>query len=172
MGLILITIAISLGPILGIIVIYRNNPQELVIPPNVTEILNGSYFTKGSLTPPKFVGSQYDVASRTMTLTFNFTNPFKFDMKINSMSADVVYAADNYPLGPALLKTPVQLPAGQTALITIVGTWTQDGVNHVLSVVNPGAENIAVNLVGLVIDLDGIKVHINEPVQVPNVPMP
>jgi hypothetical protein len=153
------------------VIIHRNNLLELVVPPNLSEILSGTFFTDGSLEPPKFVGSEYDVASRTVTLTFNFTNPFKFDMTINSMTANVECAADNFLLGNAALKQPVKLPAGETALITIAGTWTEAAIDH-FQTAHPGAENIDVNLVRLIVDLDGVTVQMNEPVRVPNVQIP
>lgn len=80
-------------------------------------------------------------------------------------------AADNFLLGNATLKQPVKLPVGETALITIVGTWTESAIDHFQNA-HLGAENIDVNLVGLVVGLDGIMVQMNEIVRVPNVLIP
>jgi len=171
LALILITLVIALGPILGVVIIHRNNLLELVVPPNVTDILNGAFSTDGSLEPPTFVESEYDVVSRTVSLTFNFTNPFKVGMTINSMTANVECAADNFLLSNALLKQPVKLSAGETARITIVGMWTEGALNH-FQTAHPGEKTIDVNLVGLVVDFDGIRVEMNEPVRVPTVPTP
>jgi hypothetical protein len=168
--LILITIVTALGPVAGILVIHRNNLLELVVPPNVTEILSGAFLTDG-FEPPGFVGSSYNAASRTVTLTFNFTNPFDFDMTINSMTANIECAADGFLLGDAALQVKVSLPAGETAPITVAGTWTAAAIDH-FQTVHPSAESVDVNLVGLVVDLAGIIVQVNEPVLVRNVPIP
>ncbi len=170
-ALILVTVAISLGPILGALVIYGGNLRGLVLPPNLSKILSGSAFTGGSIQPPTYAGSDYDNASRTMTLKFDFTNPFKFDMTLTSMTADVQCAFDGFALGKASLKTPVHLPTGGTAQLTIVGTWTEAAVNHFLTA-HAGQTETDVNLVGLVIDMDGITVQMNQPIRVSHVQIP
>jgi hypothetical protein len=171
LALILITLAITLGPIGGIVALNLNNPLALVIPPNLSEILRGSFFTNGSPQLPTPGGAQYDAASRTVSLTFNFKNFFKFDMKINSMTADVECAFDNFPLGKATLKNPVTVRAGETTLITIACTWTDAAINHFQTQpVHSGQQETDVNLVGLVIDMDGMTIQMSEPVRVAHVP--
>jgi hypothetical protein len=104
-------------------------------------------------------------------LTFNFKNFFKFDMKINSMTADVECAFDNFPLGKATLKNPVTVRAGETTLITIACTWTDAAINHFQThPVHSGQQETDVNLVGLVIDMDGMTIQMSEPVRVAHVP--
>ena len=171
MALILITIVITLGPVLGAAILYAYNPLELVIPPNIAEMLSGSFFTNRSPEPPKFEGSQYDVVSRTVTLRFNFANPINRDITINSMNATVECTADNFSLGTTTLKNPVNVHAGETALITIEGAWTEAAINH-FQTDHLGEQEIDVNLVGLVIDMDGMMIQMNEPVRVPHVPLP
>jgi hypothetical protein len=41
LALVLITIAITLGPFLGVLIVYRNNLSELIIPPEMNQLLNG-----------------------------------------------------------------------------------------------------------------------------------
>ena len=40
-ALVLITIAITVGPFLGVLIVYRNNLPELIIPPQMNQLLNG-----------------------------------------------------------------------------------------------------------------------------------
>ena len=40
-ALVLITIAISVGPLLGLVLVYRDNPLGLVIPPEINQLMNG-----------------------------------------------------------------------------------------------------------------------------------
>jgi len=166
----LITLATIAGPVVGVVILYRNNLLGLVVPPEVTEIVSGTTFTEESLEPPKLVDSRYDVASRTVTLTFNFTNPLKFDLTLKSMSANVECAVHKVPLGDAALKNSVNIRAGETALITVLCTWTQDAISHFQSA-HAGAKSIDVDLVGLTIDISGINIQMKERIHVPNVPI-
>jgi len=168
--LILITLATIAGPIVGIMVLYRNNMIGLVVPPELTEIVSGTFVNDGSLEPPKFVDSQYDLASRTVTLTFNFTNPLNFDLTIKSMSANIECTLHKLSLGHATLKDSVDIPPNQTALITVLGIWTDEAVSHFQSA-HTDAKTIDVDLVGLTIDVSGINIQMKERINVPNVPI-
>jgi hypothetical protein len=166
----LITLATIVGPIAGILLVYQNNLLELVIPPEVNKIMNGIFVTGNPLEPPVFVDSQYNVTSQTVALTFRFTNPFNFDLTINSMSADIQCDAHNFPLGHATLNNPVNIHASETTIITVVGTWTQDAINH-FQTAHAGAQSIDVELVGLTINVNGINVQTNEHIKISNVPI-
>ena len=41
LALVLITIAITVGPFLGVLIVYRNNLPGLIIPPQMNQLLNG-----------------------------------------------------------------------------------------------------------------------------------
>jgi hypothetical protein len=166
----LITLATIVGPIAGILLVYQNNLLGLVIPPEVNKIMNGTFVTGNPLEPPVFVDSQYNVTSQTVALTFRFTNPFNFDLTINSMSADIQCDAHNFPLGHATLNNPVNIRASETATITVLGTWTQDAINH-FQTAHAGAQSIDVELVGLTINVNGINVQTNEHIKISNVPI-
>jgi hypothetical protein len=170
--LILITLAITLGPIGGAAFMYISNPMSLIIPPNLGDILSGSIFPGGSTELTTFKGAVFDVASRKVSLTFNFANPFSFDMKINSMNASIECAFDNFPLGTAVLKNPVAVRTGETAPLTIEGTWTEAALNHFQTqTVHLSQTETDVNLLGLLIDMDGMTIQINDPIRVAHVPI-
>ena len=166
----LITLAIAVGPLAGVLIVYQNNLLGLIVPPELIKIMNGNFFTEESLQPPKFVGSQYDVTSRTVTLTFNFTNPFKFDLTINSMSANVECAVHEVLLGHAALGKPITVRASETAVVTVTCTWTEDATSHFQSA-HAGAKSIDVDLVGLTINVKGINIQMNDRIRIPNVPI-
>jgi len=168
--LILFTLTTTLGPVLGVMILYRNNLLGLIAPPAVAELVSGTFVKEGSLEPPNLVSSDYDVKSRTVTLTFNFTNPFNFDLTLKSMSANVECDVHRVPLGVAVLKTPVDVLASETSLITVLCTWTQDAISHFQSS-HTGAESIDVDLVGLTIDTSGINIQMKERINIPNVPI-
>lgn len=168
--LILITLATIAGPVMGIMVLYRNNLMGLVVPPELTEIAGGTFLNNGSLEPPKFMNSQYDLTSRTVTLTFNFTNPLNFDLTIKTMSANIECTLHKLPLGHATIKDPVVILPNETAIITVLGNWTEDAISHFQSA-HADAKSIDVDLVGLKIDVSGINIQMKERINVPNVPI-
>jgi len=173
-----ITIAINVLPIAGILLIYQNNLLGLIIPPEIstmindpsTIMVNDTSITEESLGNLTLVDSQYDATSRTVTATFQFTNPFKFDLTVDSMTADIQCDAHDFPMGHAIISNPVDVLAGETATIDVVGTWTQDAINHFLTA-HAGAQSIDIELVGLVITVNGISVQTDERVKIPNFPI-
>jgi hypothetical protein len=165
-----ITIAINVVPVAGILLVYQDNLLGLVVPSGINKIANGGFITEKPLEPPTFVGSQYNVTSKTVTLTFQFTNPFNFDVTINSMSAGIQCAEHNFPLGNATLNSPVNIRANETATMTVLGTWTQDALNH-FQKAHAGEQSIDVELVGLTINVNGIDVQTSEHIKIPNVPI-
>jgi len=166
----LITLAIIVGPIVGILLVYQNNLLGLIIPPEVNKIMNDTFVTENPLEPPTFVDSYYNVTSQTVALTFKFTNPFKFDLTINSISADIQCDAHNFPLGHATLNNPVNIRPSETATITVSGAWTQDAINH-FQTAHAGAQSIDAKLVGLTINVNGMNVQTSEHVKISNVPI-
>jgi hypothetical protein len=189
--LVLFTIGTAVGPLAGVVVVYRNNLLGLVVPP---EIGNGSFSNlvtgnapngspgegpnaangslgQGPFGLPQYVSMQSDPTSRSYSMTFNFTNPLNFDLTLNSMSANVEDAQDGFPLGPVSLSSPVHLVAGETSLITVNGTWTEDAANH-LATVHAGAKTFDVDLVGLHVDMGGVNLQLNDRMTIPNVPIP
>jgi len=168
--LILITIAIAVGPLAGVLIVYQNNLLDLIIPPELMTIMNGNFGTEMSFQPPKFVGSQYDVISRTATLTFNFTNTFKFDLAINSMFANVECSVHKVFLGHAFLDKQITVRASETAEVTVTCTWTEDAISHFQNF-HAGVKSIDVDLVGLTISLRGVDIQMNYRIRIPNVPI-
>lgn len=166
--LILLNVVTIVGPIAGMAIVYQNNLAELVFPPEVENIVSNITNTGRPIELPQFVNSTYNESSRTVSALFRFTNPFDLDLTINSMSVDVECTAHNFTLGHAALSNPVQLSAGETAIIIIVFTWTQVAENH-FQTEHPGATSISVDLVNIVIDVSGISVEIPQRVSIPNI---
>lgn len=140
--------------------LYCDNPVEMIIPPDLEEIATVGTDAK-AIELPKYVGSTYDAASRTVTAEFSFTNPFDSDLVLNSVSADVECSAHVIPLGHAELTNPLEVRAGTTATIVIVFTWTQTAENHFLTA-HQNADSIDIVLVNLGLDVSGIDIETPE----------
>jgi hypothetical protein len=169
-----ITIAINVLPIAGVLLIYRDNLLGLVVPPEINNVINDVVTPGGSLEESvgnfTFVGSQYDEASRTVTLTFEVTNPLNVDLSVNSMSADVRCAEHDFPIGHALISDPVDIGAGETASIAIEGSWTQEAIDHFLTA-HEGAQTIDIELSGLSVNVNGVSIQTDEVVTIPDFPV-
>jgi len=160
MLLVLISVAAIAGPVAGLIVLNYHNPVDMIIPPDLEEIVTAGTGNQ-AIELPKYVGSTYDAASRTVTANFNFTNPFEADLSVNSVSADVECAAHAFFLGHAELINPVEVREGATATISVVFTWTQTAENHFLNA-HPNAESIDIILINLDLDVSGIDIQTPE----------
>jgi len=167
--LILINVGAIAGPVAGIAVVYRANPVEMIIPPEVEEIVTGTIGTNKPIELPQYVSSNYDSATPTVVATFSFTNPFKVDLRINSLSADVECVDHVFALGHAELSNPVQINEGATAMITVIFIWTQAAADHFVTA-HTGAATIDINLTNLGLDVSGITIETPENIRV-NVPL-
>jgi hypothetical protein len=150
-ALVLITVAITIGPVLGMVLVYRNDLPGLVIPSGIDSIMSSMENSNPANTvQPDQVGPsnvQYDMSSRTFTANFPMRNPFPFDTTIVSMTGTIECDEHNFALGPAALKNPVSMGVGETVTVTVQGTWTEDAGNHLKSA-HQGEKNVSVSLVG------------------------
>src|SRR4030066_3334 len=179
--LILINVGAIVGPIAGVVVIYRNNLQELVVPPEVQQIVGNTINTLTLSSPnnpsnptsdpsnssnvnlelPQYVSASLDPAGRTVTVVFNFTNPFNGSITIYALSADVQCHAHSFLLGYAELGNPVDLPPMQTEDITAVFTYTDAAQQHFQSG-HAGQSTVNVDLKNITINVSGITVETPE----------
>jgi hypothetical protein len=185
--LVLISIGTIVAPIGVVAYTYRDNLLQLVVPPQLDDVMNGGIFSNNvtninnsdlgnstdlnsGFVAPVIVNQQIDKVARTLTLTVNFTNTFTFNLDLNQFSADVVCSQHNFQLGSVQLSNPVVIDAGQTAQLFITGAWSQDAENHFTSD-HPGAASIDVKLVNITIDVNGITIQQTEPVSIGSVPI-
>jgi hypothetical protein len=172
----LITIAIIVVPIVGMLLAYQNNLLGLFIPPEINEIADdfmGGGGTNGSgLEPPTMVGEpQYNEATRTFSVSFQYKNSFPVDITIKSLSGNIECDEHGFTLGNASLSKPVSIDAGETATMTVRGTWTEQAINH-FHTAHAGEETVDVVLVDFAVDVSGITVQTNERISIPDVPIP
>jgi hypothetical protein len=176
-----ITIAIIAVPIVGMLLAYQNNLLGLFIPPEINEIAEdltgGSEGTNGSgLEPPTMVGEpEYDEATGTFSVSFQYKNTFPLDITIKSLSGNIECAEHGFPLGNASLSEPVSIDAGETGILTVVGTWTEEakGENGHFKEYHENEEFVDVVLVDMAVDISGIQLQMDQDqmeqrMQVPN----
>jgi hypothetical protein len=169
----ILSIAIIVGPIAGVIYIYRDNLLGLVLPPEVKSLTNGD-LAESKFQPPMPAGEpQYDPETKTFTFSFKFTNPLQNEISINQISADVKCKDHNVHLGNVSINEPIKIGPGETVVINASGSWTQEALNHFKAQhCGPEDDDINVAFENLNVDLAGIKVHMDELPDAGWVPLP
>lgn len=179
--LLLISVGLVVGPVGAVIYIYKDDLSGLIIPPEVKGLVNGdsSLFINdntgggddspfGSFVQPEFVSANIDNAARTFSVTVNVTNSFTIDLTLNNLSTDVD-TPNHQRITNVALSNAYTIPPGESALVTVVGSWTQAGEAYFLDHYATG-ESAQVVLVNTVIDINGVTVELSEPIQI-TVPM-
>ena len=192
--LLLISIGTIAGPIAGVVIAYRDNLTQLFVPPQIKNLIGGNNNimtdkgnnnnnnydnnninnngdnSGGGFINPVFVSAQINNDTRTFAVTVNVTNSFSYDLNVNSINATVASSQSNYLLGTISLASPVTILAGQTSQVAVSGYWTQDAENYVLNNYG-GATSIDVNLINTTVDVNGIVIQENQPINVGNIPI-
>lgn len=173
LALILITIAIVVGPVVGIVLAYQNDLLRLIVPSELEQIMNslgGSPQNGNQTNQTGPVDINYDPASRTATISFQLQNPLPVDVTLNSMSGTVECDEHQYPLGTASLKDPVEMSLGKTTTVTVLAVWTQLGLDHIQTA-HKGETSTKVSLVGTTINAGGVTIQMSEPLSIGEVPL-
>jgi hypothetical protein len=179
----LISIGAILGPVGAVVIIYHNDFTQLVIPPQVRDLMNGnssliptgnsddqnSNSHMGGLMQPVFVSATSDPESHTFTGIFQVTNSFNYDLTLNSFDASVEFTSNQIPAGDVRLSSPVAVPAGQTTQLTISGHWTQQVQEYFTS--NPSVKSVDVYVSNVKIDVNGIIIQSSDTIEVGYMPI-
>jgi hypothetical protein len=170
----LITVAITVGPVLGVVIAYQNNLPGLIIPDKIEQIMSGLGNTNPqNIIQPGQTGTpdvQFDPASRTFTASFPFTNPLPVDTTINSISGPIECDEHHVVLGDVSLKNPVTVKAGATATATVQGTWTETAVDH-FQTAHPGEKTVPISIVGASINFGGAIIKYSQPISIGAIPL-
>lgn len=172
----LLTIAITVTPIVVEVLIYRDNLLGLIIPLEITDLINGDGNSSNSIgnnnvvdkllnsqfEVPELVGDpQYDPETRTLSATFSFTNPLKTPISIDRVSSGIVSHDDGFFIGNMTIDEPIRLDPGQTADITITSILSDDAIDYLKDKAED-QDSINVDLIDLNVDLAGIQVHLDK----------
>jgi hypothetical protein len=159
--LVLINVGAIAAPVTAVVVMHQNNLVEIIVPPEVEEIVTNTVSVGSSFSLPQLIDSKYNEADRTVVATFSFANPFDFELRVNSLSANVQCTGHCFILGSAGLKEAVQLNPNQSTITTVVFTWTEAAESH-FKTEHAEANNISIDLVNIAIDVSGINIETPE----------
>ena len=168
--LVLLSVAIVVGPIAGVLYFYRDNLSSLVLPPQINNLLQGNQ-TVPEFQPPQPSGApQYNPQNGTFTLSYTFTNPFDTTITITNLTGEVKAKDYNLILGNVTLKQPVSIAPKQTATLTTTGTIDPTAVSQIKAQ-NPNTTSVEVSLEDVSVTAGGISVQIGEVPNVGQVPL-
>ncbi|MCW4009642.1 MAG: hypothetical protein NWF05_03360 [Candidatus Bathyarchaeota archaeon] len=183
--MVLISVGTVVAPVGAVVVMYHDNLFQLVVPPEIEDIINGNStlipgsqpFTnqsgpsgQGQFLTPVFVDAQVDNVSRTFSVTVDFNNSLGFDLTLKALSAGLQCTQHSYPLGTVGINDAIEIPAGEVTRITVTGLWTQDAETHFVTE-HAGATGLDVSLVNVVINVNEIVVTEPGPISIGYVPM-
>lgn len=173
----IVTIAIMVSPFVVELVMYRDNLAGLIIPPELMSMMNmgggdggdgggssvadNSSFINSDFQMPQQVGEpQYDPATKTVSFTFNFTDPLNSPLTINTLQAGIYSHDDGVFLGNITIPESINLVPGQTVDITALGILSDDAINYFKAHAQSG-EPINIDLTNINIDVGGITVQLD-----------
>lgn len=173
----LVTIAIVVIPIIGMLLAYQDNLLGLFIPPEITELTDDFMGSDGEdvfgLEAPAVVDElEYDATTRTFSVSFEFKNSFPLNITIKSLTGNIECEEHGFHLGIASLSKPVSIDAGETGTLTVLGTWTEEAIAH-FGTAHGAEEIVDVVLVDFAVDISGIQLEMDQgqmeqSMQVPN----
>ncbi|KON33175.1 hypothetical protein AC477_01845 [miscellaneous Crenarchaeota group-1 archaeon SG8-32-1] len=159
--LILLNVGAIATPIAGVVLLNSNDLSQIIIPTEFEEIISNTICNGESIQLPQYIGSSYDQSSRTAQVIFNFSNPFEFDLTLNTVSANIVCLDHNFALGYAALDDTVLIKQEETQTIIMNFVWTISAENHFLSQ-HVNASAIDAKLVEITLDISGIIIEVPE----------
>jgi hypothetical protein len=196
----LITIGTILGPIGAVVIIYREDLTQLVIPPELNNLIknNGDNNNNNGFNPndnngfnpndnsnnynvsvdngfsdlfnPRFISAEIDKETGTCTINFELTNSMDYPVTLNALDANIAVTQDMYPAGTITLTNPVTIPSKQTTLVIVTGYWTQDAKNYIN---NNYSEATSVELysTNMTVNANGMSIQITEIINLGSIPV-
>lgn len=173
-ALTLLTVALIAGPILGVVLIYRDNLVGLVLPPDnqATPGLTDSNLSNLNLTALESLqpiqplsDPTYNQTTGTFSYPLNFTNPLSQTISIDHLSVDVMDVDNNATIGTISIPDPIQVNPGDSAVLNITGNINQQVLNQFETQYGSG-NNVNIALENLNVTVGGISLHLD---QIPDV---
>ncbi len=162
-----LTIVLTVGPLLGVVCLYRDNLLGLVLPSQTTgessvtnsDISNLDFTALESMQPIKPLGEPtYNQSTGDFSYPLNFTNPLPQELSLDNLSADIK-AGNGELLGTISIPDAIHVSPGQSAVIDLNGNINQAALDAYKA---HFGENAYVSVENLVVTVGGISLHLDE----------
>lgn len=159
----ILSVLIMVLPLAVQVMAYQNNLVGLIIPPEITGLMNGSNNAINTqFQAPQIVGEpQYNPDTHTATFTFSFTNPLNTEMDIDTLEAGVKCHDHDLLLGTASISQPIALAPSETEQIQAFGQLSEEAINHIITQ-HSGNKNVNIDFVNLNVEIAGVKVQVDK----------
>jgi hypothetical protein len=164
-ALTLLTIVITIGPLLGVVYVYRDNLIGMVLPPStpgMSGITNSDLNMSAleNLNPIQPMGEPtYNQVTGALDYPFNFTNPLPNNVSIDALSADI-FASDGTKLGTVAINNPINVAPGESAIVDIIGNMNPQLIQQYqdqLAQGNISIKNLNVTVGGITLHIDNLS---------------
>ncbi len=162
----ILTILIAVVPMTTYVIIYRENPVDLILPNSLAELFMGSiddlatvdniHFAGMYFSFPTLVGDPVLHQNGTLNLIYKFTNPLDGQITINAINAEIVCLDHDYTLGHVFIE-PATLEPNQTLEFNVTGVLTPQAIEHITTQHNK-QNSINTEFKNFSVDLTGIKI--------------
>jgi hypothetical protein len=174
----LLTIIITVAPIAVQVLAYQDNLLGLIIPPEITNLMNGSNNNGGigevantPFQPPAISGEpQFFPDNNTVKFTYNFTNPLNTQITVKTLEAEIVCHEHGFTLGTVAID-PTTLAPGQTVDITAFGVLSPEALAHIITQ-HPGQSSINCDFKDLNVDMAGVTIQMDQQQNIGQIPFP
>jgi hypothetical protein len=173
-----LSILIAIAPLTVAVLIHQDNLMGLVLPPQITSLLNGDAVSTVTgeigntpFEPPMLSGEpQYFPENNTVKFTYNFTNPLNTEITITTLQAKVVCHDHRFPLGEISID-PATLKPGQTIDITAFGVLSDEALEHI-RLHHAGQSSINADFENLNVEMGGVTIQMDLQQGIGNIPIP
>jgi len=150
--LLAISILTSLGPIVAAVVIYQNNLMALVMPET-----SGLTAAAPSI---EYEDCDFSDPSKPL-LRFKIENPYKINLKLDAIRAEVFCSNHNTQIGSARESSSVSIPSKSSKTVSLVLSYTSEGETHVLNS-HLGKNDLYLDLRDLTFEIQGLTLHFEQ----------
>ncbi len=192
--LLLLSVGLIVGPVGAVLVFYRDDLSQLVIPPNVQGLIYGdtSYLLNssntnfgqeyghgydnysasimGGMIMPKIVNITVNQTARTFVVVVNVTNNLVHNLTLNNLTTTIQTNQDHYTLITISLKEPVTIVSNETSPVTVIGYWTQTAEDY-LKANHSGTSLIGLELVNVRVEINRLSIKLAGPIDVGDIPL-
>jgi hypothetical protein len=163
LALVLVSIAIVVGPLAGMAFIYRDNLVGLVVPPEITNLEEGQVgdVTASNFVAPSLVGEpQYNPETGALDVSLSVTNPLDVQVSVEQFSADIRSKDSKIKLGNVALVSPIDIASGGNGIVDVAGNLSQELIDQIVSQYQDnGRVDIVVENVNAVVA--GVEFHLD-----------
>jgi hypothetical protein len=139
----ILSIAIFLVPMAGLIILYRDNLEGIVLPPEVKNLASGDF---SSQMFPTLTGETVDPTAGTVSFYFRFENVLSSKITVKDISSDIVDADDHRLIAHISLSKTLIIMPNKPVMITVSGTLTSGTIQYFKDYLAQSSENDDIHL--------------------------